>query len=530
MHVYCHSKWVGFTAGTIAVFLDINGNAIFNTGLIQHGVDGEWVGTSDTTYTDVFHVTTDVAARTNTIHLIVGWFGKNRLWSDLGAAISWLGQNWDWIWNELSTVWSSDSSGGSGDDTGDSNYPPVDTEVSCLVAGLLLPTAVSPVDGAAISNLAAETTVSWQPVPGADYYVLELQFTSNPHPSTLDSDWPQKETYNHLTTTTRAFNWGRWAWGRWRVTACDSSGAHFPSVPSPWRTFQYVTPPMLSMPVPISPSPATQFTNTPRTTTLTWQPVPNATSYFVEVMSCSIGPSGPSWQNVVMQTVQTNSYTFTFPDAKLAQWSVTAGDDTGKYSPSAPSPWQPFDYRTPLSTPILDSPTDRTIFTSHPRTTSLKWHSPTPGVTEYLLEWEYGDQASLSSPTTPTWSMPIRVELRAASCTFDFPGDQVGRWRVTALDETGAYRQSAPTSWFTFEYTATTPSNQLRDALRLQDPVNRFGPIGGLSARLLKLPTAPAEVTRPTHAPQPLRPIVAPVVVPPVVVPRQVIPPVGPKN
>ena len=98
---------------------------------------------------------------------------------------------------------------------------------------------------------------------------------------------------------------------------------------------------------------------------------------------------------------------------------------------------------TPWGTPVLVSPRNGTALFHYPRTTTLAWQPVTSAVS-YVLE-----RAFLSGST---WSSYPTITISGngnASYTFDFVGDQKGRWRVTAYDGTS---YSSPSAWWTFSY------------------------------------------------------------------------------
>jgi len=98
---------------------------------------------------------------------------------------------------------------------------------------------------------------------------------------------------------------------------------------------------------------------------------------------------------------------------------------------------------TPWGTPVLVSPKNGTKLYHYPRTTTLIWQPVTSAVS-YLVESAFASGS--------TWSAypPVTVTGNSNSFyTFDFIGDQKGRWRVTAFNGT---TYSAPSGWWTFSY------------------------------------------------------------------------------
>ncbi len=103
-------------------------------------------------------------------------------------------------------------------------------------------------------------------------------------------------------------------------------------------------------------------------------------------------------------------------------------------TPLAPTSW---------GTPVQVSPRNGTALFHYPRTTTLVWQ-PVNTAVSYVVE------AAYLSGSTWTSYPPVTVTGNSNSYyTFDFVGDQKGRWRVTAFNGT-VY--SAPSAWWTFSY------------------------------------------------------------------------------
>jgi WD40 repeat protein len=93
--------------------------------------------------------------------------------------------------------------------------------------------------------------------------------------------------------------------------------------------------------------------------------------------------------------------------------------------------------------PVQISPTDKSIFNHYPRTVTLRW-SDVPGAKSYSVE------TSFLSGTS--WSAAAQASnLRSTSYTYDFVGNQTGRWRVWAVDTAG--RESPMSCWWEFTFT-----------------------------------------------------------------------------
>src|SRR5437867_5706668 len=126
--------------------------------------------------------------------------------------------------------------------------------------------------------------------------------------------------------------------------------------------------------------------------------------------------------------------------------------------------------------PVQTAPPDGAVLHGLPRTTSLTWQ-PVPGATSYKVEVEvcaagpYGAGWTLP-PTTALcaslctslrdagliergdacgYSIPVVASTPSPQYTFDFVGDQPGRWRVWAIDASGHEGPKSP--WWEFRYT-----------------------------------------------------------------------------
>lgn len=199
----------------------------------------------------------------------------------------------------------------------------------------------------------------------------------------------------------------------------------------------------LITPTLVSPYTGQKFYNYPRTTTLSWKPVPGATYYKIEKQYNSSG-SWVSYPAVTVSGYYNTSHNFTFIGDQPGRWRVTAYN-SNNYSTS--SGWWVFYYSTApqLSAPILVSPVNNINLYNYPRTTTLSW-KPVPGSTGYLVERQYYSGTTWTSYSNVTVTGPLNT-----SYTFGFVGMQPGRWRVTAL-AAPPYRNSAPSVWWNFNY------------------------------------------------------------------------------
>jgi hypothetical protein len=101
------------------------------------------------------------------------------------------------------------------------------------------------------------------------------------------------------------------------------------------------------------------------------------------------------------------------------------------------------------------SPPDRAVFDNYPRTTTLQW-SAAIGAARYGVEIEWGDPgpngAGNADPfAAAAWRPEKKVEQEERTYTFNFVGQQPGRWRVWAIGANG--RAGPKSEWRLFRYT-----------------------------------------------------------------------------
>lgn len=202
-------------------------------------------------------------------------------------------------------------------------------------------------------------------------------------------------------------------------------------------------PGVLPAPELLTPPDGTLFKDNDPETTLTWQGVPHARRYNVEVEClCTVG-----WSAFQSGTVATTSFTFEWNrggDFKEKRWRVTAVRANG--APGTPSVWWQFRYE-PRPSPVLISPADGIIFTTLPRTTTLTWEQVNWAVAQFVTI------ECLGCTTPGQWTTFQTVGLRetVTSYTFDWPGPFRGRWHVSALPPGPPGPPPSPT--WEFEYT-----------------------------------------------------------------------------
>ncbi|MGV9456598.1 hypothetical protein [Streptomyces sp. NPDC003635] len=190
------------------------------------------------------------------------------------------------------------------------------------------PTLLQPADGAVLTQSPRTTTVEWAGVKGASDYRVEVECH---HCVTIGAWSPQANTTT--PETSHNFTWPGDNEGRWRVTALTADGTSGST--SPWRHFRYDT--SMQAPVQVSPADGTVFDTSPRTTTLTWEPVSGASRYTVEVEFYDT-----DWRPWIRDETASTTYQFDFVGAQAGRWRVTGIAEDGSAGPS--SSWWQFTY------------------------------------------------------------------------------------------------------------------------------------------------------------------------------------------
>ena len=90
------------------------------------------------------------------------------------------------------------------------------------------PAPLTPADGAVFGHYPRSTTLTWEAVPGASAYVVEVEYDGG--------GWTPL-TSEMLTSTSFTFDFVGMQPGRWRVWALDGDGVEGDK--SPWRVFEY---------------------------------------------------------------------------------------------------------------------------------------------------------------------------------------------------------------------------------------------------------------------------------------------------
>ena len=129
--------------------------------------------------------------------------------------------------------------------------------------------------------------------------------------------------------------------GRWRVTAFNGTVY---SAPSSWWTFSYNTTPQMETPILTNPANNVVFGQFPRTLTLSWQMVPAAAGYLLEIAYCdSTRTVCTSYPPVTISDPLQSDYTFSFVGAQPGRWRVTTLAGSGNRN-SSPSAWRWFTF------------------------------------------------------------------------------------------------------------------------------------------------------------------------------------------
>jgi hypothetical protein len=315
---------------------------------------------------------------------------------------------------------------------------------------LATPTLVSPAPNTKFQQTSRSLTVTWKPVTGATGYQVEVEYSTDSGKTweTLESP-----TVTPVANTSLRFTFSGDYLGRWCVTALDSTNTHSPSAPTPWWTFSFSTVSKLATPVQVSPANRTNFANGCDLVELTWNEVPGATSYEVEAEYYT----NKTWQTLGSGPMHVGGTVFTIPGWNLSgpyliQWHVQAVDDSGAHTNSSWSPFWTFNFSDGkmLPTPVLVSPANNIRLEQLPRATMLVWNAVSPpGAIQYYVEVQYYDTSSKS--WVPLGPVPTAKET-APFYEFTFPIDGLGRWRITAHDQSGFYSDSPPSPWWTFDY------------------------------------------------------------------------------
>jgi hypothetical protein len=103
--------------------------------------------------------------------------------------------------------------------------------------GLQAPNLVSPKDGTVFDTYPRNTILVWEPVNGADKYLVEIMACATNDTNKCFSHPMIEQTTRETTQTTYSFNFVGAQPGKWRVTAIQ--GKNILGTPSSWWIFKY---------------------------------------------------------------------------------------------------------------------------------------------------------------------------------------------------------------------------------------------------------------------------------------------------
>lgn len=113
----------------------------------------------------------------------------------------------------------------------------VSAEAPTAAGPLPAPVPLFPPDGTVLSVYPRSTTLTWDPVPGAAGYNVEIQYQDVRNGEWHSEAGQWNPSVSAITSTTHTFNFIGAQPGRWRIIAVDRAGAE--SAPSDWLIFEY---------------------------------------------------------------------------------------------------------------------------------------------------------------------------------------------------------------------------------------------------------------------------------------------------
>lgn len=286
------------------------------------------------------------------------------------------------------------------------------------------PSLVSPVNGT--TNVTTTPTFVWNVVSGAVSY--HLQVSTNESFQSLSID-EYGITGTQFVTSSGSLS-GQQVY-YWRVQAANTGGSGPYS--SIWHFTTMVAPPA----APILTSPPNNSTGISRTPTLTWNTVPNANSYRVQVSTSST--FGTTVVNAVTGAATQYTVTTALQYNTLYYWRVQATNagGTGNWS----TVWNFTTLINPPAAPTLISPVNNATGVS--LTPAFMW-SNVATATSYVLQ---------ISTNTAFTNLVVNLP-NITGTSFELPsGYLVGNtnyyWRVAAVNDGGQGPYSNPYFHFT---------------------------------------------------------------------------------
>lgn len=166
----------------------------------------------------------------------------------------------------------------------------------------------------------------------------------------------------------------------------------------------------------------------------------------------SVGAKGCSEQNydattrIPISSLRANDYVCAVTDNGYAQIHVIEAEHDGKINVC----YTKYDkYSSSLRTPAQYTPADGSHFTNFPRTITLSWQKINE-TAQYIVDVDCFHCDEVNRWSNDVGKTYIRENVGTnTSYTFDFVGDQPGRWRVTAIDSVG--NTSVPSPWRYFD-------------------------------------------------------------------------------
>ncbi len=311
---------------------------------------------------------------------------------------------------------------------------------------ILPPTLTAPTDGGFLLN--KRPTFTWEAVPGAASYVLEVSTLDTFASKTINKTVPAL-SYTHtadLLPSTHYF---------WRVKANAAAGSNGPSAYSDVWEFTTANPPS----IPVLSSPANNALTTDYTPLLDWKDstLPSGTTfghYEVQVDNNSDFSSPEATGSTASGLITDSQFT---PTSDLASntkfyWRVRSLNDAGEYSAWSASRT----FRTALTPPVLNTPANEAdLLELRP---PFDW-SDVPGATGYTIQ----------IANNPNFKPVLRTSSTVASTyipTADLTKNATLYWRVQTRGANG------PSEWSAHR-TFHTPINPPA-APTLTAPANNF--------------------------------------------------------
>ncbi len=104
-----------------------------------------------------------------------------------------------------------------------------------------------------------------------------------------------------------------------------------------------------------------------------------------------------------------------------------------------------------LPAPTLLQPGDGAVLTHSPRTTTVEWAGVT-GASEYRVEVECQHCVTIGA-----WSPQVNTTTTDTSHSFQWPADNEGRWRITAIAADGTSGSTSPWRYFRYDTSMQAP-------------------------------------------------------------------------